>query len=321
MSTSFLVLIHVALAIVLFLVTNWIGRHSLTLGYMQLSMFVRADEAPAFNFILRVLTPIVYLLIVAAAAYAAGLDFVTRAMYLVVVYYFALRLGFNLITGRARLLNWRLQVVYILTSSSAAWLAHKHLISTKSNLLPDFSSMANELWVVIIGFLYLLFNRIHVDTSGAERRRLGYLRHRYKAYKRRYGDLVSASTSDAKTEALIYSVMIYEGFNRPKVGRLLEGLFFHVGLSKTLGIMQVTTSSAISDRQSVEIGSRLLAEAYQSALAVETASIRNDYERAWREEKARRRAILTYNPSASYADEVQRLYALIVKEFYVGATT
>lgn len=320
MSTPLLVLIHIALAIILFFVTNWIGKHSLTLGYLQLSMFVRADEAPALNFILRVLTPIVYLVIVAAAAYAAGLDFVTRAMYLVVLYYFAFRLSYNLITGRARLLNWRLQFVYILTSSSAAWLVHKYFISTKNNLLPDFNSMANELWVVVIGFLYLLFNRISVDTSGAERRRQGYLRHRYKAYKQRYGDLVSASTSDTKTEVLIYAVMIYEGFNRPKVGRLLEGLLFRVGLSKTLGIMQVTTSSPISDRQSVEIGSRLLAEAYQSALAIETASIRNEYERAWREEKARRQAILTYNPSASYANEVQTLYALIAREFYPDTT-
>jgi hypothetical protein len=312
---SLLFLLHATLAILLFFVTNWIGKHSVTLGYIEMSVFSKADEAPAFNFILRVLTPVVYLVIVAAIAYAAGFDAITHAMYLVVIYYFAFRLAFNLLTGRARLLNWRLQAVYVLTSCSSAWLAHKYLISGKANLLPDVSSMANHVWVVIIGFLYLLFNGIRGDRSAAERRHLGYLRHRYDLYKRKYSDLVTANAPDENTETLIYAVMIYEGFNRPKAYRLLERALFHLGLAKTLGIMQVKTSVSISDRQSIELGARILSHAYQSALATQIPSRASDYEQRWKEARARRQAVIIYNPSASYADEIQKLYDMITSEF------
>jgi hypothetical protein len=43
------VLIDLALAIILFFVVNWIGEHSSSFGYLQLSILPRMDQAPAFN--------------------------------------------------------------------------------------------------------------------------------------------------------------------------------------------------------------------------------------------------------------------------------
>ena len=40
------------LAILFFYIINWIGKQSVSLGYIHLSVMVKDDEAPAFNFIL-----------------------------------------------------------------------------------------------------------------------------------------------------------------------------------------------------------------------------------------------------------------------------
>lgn len=64
-------ILHVGLAIVLFYLINWVGRHSSGLGYMQLTLFVRPDEAPAFNFLLHALSPTVFVIMASAALYAA----------------------------------------------------------------------------------------------------------------------------------------------------------------------------------------------------------------------------------------------------------
>ncbi len=56
-----ILLAHVLLAALLFMIVNWIGRHSIASGYHQLTLFAKVDEAPAFNFVFRVLAPTVFL--------------------------------------------------------------------------------------------------------------------------------------------------------------------------------------------------------------------------------------------------------------------
>ncbi len=48
-----IVFIQFCLGIVLFFLINWIGKHSYSIGYMQISIFVKTEEAPALNFLIR----------------------------------------------------------------------------------------------------------------------------------------------------------------------------------------------------------------------------------------------------------------------------
>jgi hypothetical protein len=43
-------LIQILLGIGLLCTVNWIGKHSYSLGYTELPLFVRREEAPAFNY-------------------------------------------------------------------------------------------------------------------------------------------------------------------------------------------------------------------------------------------------------------------------------
>ena len=72
-----IVAVQLLLATILFFVTNWLGRHSISSGYHLLSLLETVDEAPAFNFVFRVATPLVYIAITAACLYAVGFDRVT----------------------------------------------------------------------------------------------------------------------------------------------------------------------------------------------------------------------------------------------------
>jgi len=316
---------HLALAIVLFFITNWIGKHSIQLGYMQLSLFVRADEAPAFNFVLRVLTPVVYMLILSAAAYALRLDFLTKDVYLVVVYYFLFRILFNIVLGRARLLNWPMQGLQVVISAGISWIAYRSLVTNRSYLLPDINSLAGDLWLVIIGFVYLLFNRVRLPRAGTERRKKGYLENRYKLYQRKYGHIIRSIARSIEVQALIYAVMIYEAFNRPKLYRLAEYCVFMLGAARTLGVMQVQTKSYISEERSVELGSAIIAREYAAAVAGIEERIRHHIQelrllpelaKSLAEHEVIGKTLEKYNKSARYASEVEALYHSIMREFY-----
>jgi hypothetical protein len=319
-----LLLFQIILAIGMFFLINWLGRCSESFGYMSLSLFVRADTAPAFNLTFRVLTPVVFLIVVSATLYSLDLDWLTHEIFWVVIFYFAFRLIFNLAMQRWRLLNWSMFAVHFFLTTGLAWLAYKYLIIKRSTLLPDAKTIGNELWLAIAGFLYLLFNRVRPISHGAEDRKIAYLRRSYIAYKKKYQAIIREETQNRKLEALIFAVIILEAFNRPKLHRLLERALFAAGLAKSLGVMQVRTNEPISDERSVQLGSRRLLANHKAVLASpELAKAGKIYERmglaahhAVIERDVIHLTLVNYNYSGDYAREAETLYDTILSEFY-----
>lgn len=165
--------------IILFFIINWIGKHSYSIGYISISMFARTEEAPAFNFVLRILTPIVYLIVVATILYSLKLDQYVENFFLVSLYYIIFRLIFNILTGRGQLLNWGRQLIYWASIIILSYFFYDKIIKNKQNILPDFTTVANEVWIIILVFLYQVANKIELSQEGTIRRKKNYLSNRY----------------------------------------------------------------------------------------------------------------------------------------------
>jgi hypothetical protein len=312
-------IIHSLMAIGLFYIVNWVGKHSLSFGYMQLSVFSKTDEAPAFNYFFRIVAPLVYILLVSSILYSLGLDPVVQDIYRVVIYYFVFRLFFNLSFDRALLLNWKSELLILLTSTFAAYQLYDKIISTKQRLIPDFNTIANELWVVILIFLYGVLNNVRISSKGTEKRKGNYLKYFYNIFKNKYGGIVESKVKDKTLEALIYAIMIYESFNRPRIVRGIERLLFRFGKSKTLGIMQVTTDRKISDEESVEIGIDKILNDYTASYQ-EISKKHPDWKISMIQYEALSETVLKYNRSAQYLDEVLTLHEIILDKFYPEVT-
>lgn len=220
-----------------------------------MSVFARKEDAPAFNFLLRILTPIVYLIITSAVLYGLNLDYLVKDFYLVSVYYLSFRLLFNLITGRGLLLNWKQQFFYWVLIIAFSYFTYSKILVQKDNILPDFETLANELWIIIIIFLYQIFNKIEIPSNGTVKRKERYLNKMFNYFSSKYGEIISSKTEIDSYKGLIYAVLILENFNRPKAARVIEYIKFYVTKKPhTLGVMQYYTSKYISDRESVELG-------------------------------------------------------------------
>jgi hypothetical protein len=102
-------------------------------------------------------------------------------------------------------------------------------------------------------------------SSETVARKKRYLLEAYSDARAAYGQLVSSLVRDELSESLVYSVLLYEQFNRPKWIRLAERLVFPL-FSRSLGPMQVTTRVRISDWESVRLGTERLMQIYDSAL-------------------------------------------------------
>ena len=312
-----IILVQIALGILLFFVINWIGKHSYSIGYMSISVFVKAEEAPALNFIIRVLTPVVYLLIVSTILYTLNLDKYVLNFYLVSCYYILFRLCVNLITDRGLLLNWYRQIIYWISIIALSYLAYAKLIISRENLLPDFTTFANELWIIIILFVYQLFNNIKLPAKETIKRKELYLKKTMFKFQEKYGEIINEKVNNDQLKGIIYAILIIENFNRPKAVRWMEYLsFFITRRPHTMGVMQYYSEQYINDKQSVISGIDKIIIGYnQLVVEYENKTIVGDYEWGFRAKIAN-----IYNAGNDYSDDVIDMWDIIMERYYPKTT-
>lgn len=326
--------IQIILGIAFFFIINWVGKHSEKEGYRPLSFFVQPDEAPAFNLVFRTLSPVVYIIIIAAVLYSLHLDRLVNNLYLVTIFYAVFRLLINFLDGQLPLINWKVRLTSWL-SVPFSWFIYEHIIKTKQHLFPNLDMIGDELWLAVLIFMYSAFNNIKVSTDQNNNRLSQYIKATYSALKQKYDNIIIQKTEDQRMQALIYSIMIYENFNRPRLRRVFENVGFRLRKCKTLGIMQVTTEKLINDFQSVEIGADKILDDYNQAYneakkqAEDEKQATKDTEESSNEfsptdetrdsslrDGARRQTIENYNPDDSYITEVNSIYQKVTKIYY-----
>lgn len=307
-----IIIIQIILGVLLFFLINWIGKHSYSIGYIEISIFVKTEEAPAFNFLIRVMTPIVYIIIISSILYYFKLDKYVNNIYWVNIFYIIFRLSFNLITNRGLLLNWYRQFLYWISIIIVSFFTYEKLIKIKANILPDFTTISNELWIIILVFIFHLANNIRFSSETTQKRKDNYIKTRYLHFEKLYGKIIKNITQNEILECIVYSVIIYEDFNRPKITRYIENLNFRrTKKNHTLGVMQVESDKLINDKESVILGTEKIVKAYLDYLnnPIETYFEDGDY-------YIKEAIINNYNSGNSYSIEVIELSDTIKDLFY-----
>lgn len=128
------------------------------------------------------------------------------------------------------------------------------MLESVEQILPSPRSLLDQLWILIIMFLYSVLNNLQIGRKGTVKRKNDYIQTRYLRFKRKYDSFIKDILHNDFYEALTYSIMIYEDFNRPIVIRWIEYLrFFITKKPHTLGIMQIMTNTYINNEDSIRL--------------------------------------------------------------------
>lgn len=147
-----------------------------------------------------------------------------------------------------------------------------------------------------------------IDRSGSQKRKEKYIKKSYSQLQSKYHEIIKkACNNNYFFIQIVYSIMIYENFNRPRFVRWIE--YIHFSLTKkphTLGIMQVASSKWINDTQSVILAI--------NKIKSDCDNIVDDY--AKRKEEFSLRLIVRkiagkYNKDDAYVEEVELLFNTI----------
>ena len=250
----YVIITHLVLAIVLFFLVNWLGKRSGPLGYMQISVGMKDDTAPMFNYLFKVLAPVVFIVLSAALFQALSLKEFTKNIYLIVVYYWVFRLLYVWFLGHISLLDWTVQIIYWISSIGLAiWV--NSLIDRLETILPSPQSLIEELWLLIILFIYSVFNKLEFSREATERRKENYIYRQFEKLHKRFGSQVDGYFQSDFMRALTFSIMLYENFNRSDTVRSLERILFKASKKRhTYGVMQVMSDRVLTDEESLDLG-------------------------------------------------------------------
>ena len=308
-------IIRIILAIILFYIVNWIGAKSkpLDFGYVQMSVGLQDDTAPLFNYFFKVIAPIVYIILLAVLFQSFGYYNLCENLYLIVVYYWIFRFLYITVFGQLPLLNWKIQILYWFSSIALAlWV--NSIIDKVESVLPSAQTLLEQLWILIILFLYNIFNKMSFSRKGAEERIKNYTYHKVIKFNKKFGNIIDSKFSSDFYKAVIYSIMVYEDFNRPKIARFIERLLFRRSKkAHTYGIMQMTSLKPLSDEESVSKACEKIKADVMSFLPEMSCYDENAIILA----NISDRIFSLYNPGdEEYNNQTSQVYANIVAEFY-----
>lgn len=291
---------HVGLALALFFIVNWIGKHAIDFGYVSTSLFEEPNESVALNFFIRTLSPTVFIIIFSTAVVAIDRPVLRLCVVMVVPYYYLLRAIVICLFNRHRLISWPRYFLHSIFGIAFAGLAYKHLILPNRSLLPDLESAGNELWLGVFAFLYAVANKVTLTGGPGARRRNSFVDIHYEAASKRFGEIIESKVSDEMLKLIAYSILIYEDYCRPPAIRALERLAVWKK-PRTTGIMQVAADDPLSDSESVDRGLDKLISSWREYSCEE---------RLW---KKVRMTISDYNMDDDYIRRVQEVMEIVAK--------
>ncbi|MDD2983303.1 MAG: hypothetical protein PHQ74_07940 [Crocinitomicaceae bacterium] len=221
-------------------------------------------------------------------------------------------------SNRFLLINWARQTITDAAIIIFAYLVYSKVIITKQNLMPDFNAFAEELWIIIAIFIYQVLNRIKLSSSASIKRKENYIDKRFVKFKSKYHSIITKKIQDKKLIAVVYSIMIYEDFNRPKIIRLVENIYQRIGSKpRSLGVMQVISNKFINDYESVIMAVEKINDHYcKVPEIIKEARISYGYDSENLNEKLEnweieREILADYNPDDKYINEVSRIIIII----------
>ncbi len=327
-----LIILIIFLSILLFLINYFVGRilsHT-EAGLFPYSSFSFTDRDDNFssNFFLKIVNPTIFLAFVTGIIQQMNLISPDSLLILwwIIPGYWICRLIYLIIMNHLIVINKRYELYSCIASNILGYVVLRYfilkLINLGESVFIPLTELRDAIWYAIFAYCCVaiwkilkssFFNRHNIYTNS---NRDAILMKKYSNFKLKYNSYISdyiSTTQLSKLEPnkqdefilLLYSIMIYEDFNRPPVVRKIEIILKRIFPSKisTIGIMQVRTTHIISDESSIRIAIDLLGNVYYKYLSV-PEEIRIQY------------CINEYNSGAKYYNEVNAIYNRLKEMMY-----
>lgn len=212
-----------------------------------------------------IIFPLVYLVLVSTILDSNNISY--NYVFLIIIFNMLIELFYNYLYKDNRIsfdIKYFLNINILLIILSV--LLESVILSKVDKILPSIDNIKVLLWIFIFLYLYSLIKDILPSRDKKENSKTldnkEYVLSSYTKYKIKYNDILKGYEITVKD--LIYSYMIYEGYNTPMLRRKLDNFFFgKINKVSKLGIMQVPSKVFITDEESIRLVGNKLQNIYE----------------------------------------------------------
>ena len=156
---------------------------------------------------------------------------------------------------------------YIITLISSYFI-NILIINKIDNIFPSIENIRLIIWLLIIGYI-LIYIKKNIEIKVPTNNNLSFYQDKeyvvmqYAKYKNKYNNLVTSKYEEINL--LLYSIMIYENYNKPELIRRLDIIKYKLFKEKIkFGIMQIEKNNPITDEESIDISKKKLERIYNT---------------------------------------------------------
>lgn len=206
--------------------------------------------------------------------------------------------------NRRELYNLIYEILVAVPATGLSFMIFKCILSKTDSILnrPEDLRMEFGIALILTAYSFIKFiiekNIFQTDII-SDNKKSEYIIRKYNEFKKKYDNTVKNASLNGVETTVLYSIMIYEDFNRGRFVRILEYLLFLFRKNMSLGIMQVQTQRIIGDEESILLAGTKIKQCYE--LVQEYAPL----------DDCVREIAGEYNPDDRYIDNIEYIYRVI----------
>lgn len=255
--------------------------------------------------LIHALVPVIYLILLSGLLTAIGMGRFNDNLFVIVFFELCIRLYYvKNILRQEDLMNASFYIQIYGISLLCCYLVNRYFISQVSSVFLTAEEMKPGIWFGILLFFFFLLNKhVHIQykeqVSTFHGKKKEYILVQYVRLKTSFGKWVKVK--DENTLPMIYAMMVYENYHRPKFFRTLDKIKYRfTGRERKMGIMQIKSKVEIDDVSSIKLSIKKLEKILESS-SKKTKKV------AWRE------VLEEYYGSKQPVDQIVEIYNLIVE--------
>ena len=258
--------LHLSLFILALLsvhLVSWIGSvlHSVPNAadseYAVYTFRKKQDKPMSNNFLMNILFPNVLLILLNLYYYYANIPYRSVLLIHYVIYYYIYRfLLICIILHRKELYSPFYEASAAFVGLFFSFILTKYILVVPDKVFIPVSELINEFWLIIFLLIYkfiilLLDKIVNQKNVVGDKRLIKYIRNRFDKLYKKYEEVTNIDDDDKYVWIVLYSIMIFEDYNRIPIIRQIERIKTLFNREATVGIMQVKSSDNLSDKDSI----------------------------------------------------------------------
>ncbi len=293
-------------------IVSWVGSvlHSIPNGadssYAVFTFRADQNKSMSTNIFMNILIPNVCFIFIYMLLYKADIGCRFEDLIFYVVFYYVYRiLLICCILKRKELLNVWYEFFSLGVGIFIAYFLANYFLIKPEYVFVEVQELVNEFWLLVLLILYrfivLLMDKIFSQKNVVSRSMLDkYIKNKFNYFYNTYKMVIHITEEDKNVWILLFSIMIFENYNRGGIKRKLERIKIWFGRSATVGIMQIKSSENVSDEGSIT----LAYDKIKNEIMAEDLAMGIDVE----DEMKIKYYAYQYNPDEDYSKSISFIY-------------